>query len=104
MMEFILGSIGGLMGSYTDSYLEKHSKTSYTKAFFIGFGCIFIPSALYGLVVLDNKDLLNRLLISGAISTSIGLVFGLIAVIFLFSTKRSITKKAKSQLLNQNSL
>lgn len=103
MMEFILGSIGGLIGSYTDSYLKKHPTTGYIKAFFIGFACAATPFMLYGLMVLDNKDFLNRLLISSSISGAAGLAFGLIAVIFLFATKRSIAKKAKSQLLNQNS-
>ena len=99
------GSWGGLISDWIQSYLKKHPKTGYIKAFFVGFGCLAVPSMLYGLVVLNNKNLLNRLLISGAISSACGLVTGFLAVIFLFSTKHSIAKKAKSQLLpNQDTV
>jgi hypothetical protein len=104
MIEFIFGSIGSLIVPYTDSYLKKHPTTGYINAFFIGFACAATPFMLCGLMVLDNKGFLNRLLISSSISGAAGLAFGLIAVIFLFSMRRSMIKNAKSQLLNQNSL
>jgi hypothetical protein len=95
------GSGSGLISDWLQSYLEKHPKTGYIKAFFIGYGCTTIPFELC-ILMTSHKELLNDLLIGGAISSTIGLVFGIFAVIFLFSTKRSIAKKAK--LSNQSSL
>ncbi len=103
MIELLFsGSGSNLLTSWIESYLKKHPGIGYIKAFFVGFGCLAVPSMLYGLVVLNNKNLLNRLLISSAISSACGLVTGFLAVIFLFSTKPSIAKKAESQKITQS--
>ena len=98
ILELLLsGSGSGLINNWIQSYLEKHPKTGYIKAFFIGFGCVAIPFELY-ILVASRKGLLDDLFIGGAISSSIGLAFGIFAVIFLKSTKDSLSQKIKNQL------
>lgn len=93
------GSGSGLISDWLQSYLEKHPKTGYIKAFFIGFGCTAIPFEICIIIAASykGKSLLEDLLVGSAISGCIGLGFGFLTMISLFFIKRSIAKKAKSQ-------
>ncbi len=105
MIELLFsGSGSNLLTSWIESYLKKHPGIGYIKAFLIGFACAAVPFELCILVVSRVDQLKKDLLVGSAMSSAIGLVLGAIAVIFLFSMRRSMIKNAKGQLLKQNAL